>query len=157
MMAKKLCPKKVAKIARGISAPTLRTIRPKHVVAIKIAEGEKHGQDVEATNASQSVSFSSASDGKLPCITPNAMYYLKSLTRTILSEESMVLMGYPLPDLDIGANSERELAHMAGNGMAVRTIAAAMIIALALLDKSKFEAHLEAQNKLMHAKKANVS
>jgi hypothetical protein len=133
-----LNPTKVAKLAKSIIC--FSTARQRHVVAIKLAEASKAGEVPGVIDPSQSPAYNSqATTDAVPVITPSCLHYVASAGRASIAEEKLIMQGFPVGVIDVGANSEGELAVMAGNAMNVRAVFVAMVAAFAAVDRGKFD------------------
>jgi hypothetical protein len=123
---------------RGLSTP-----RARHVFAfIKVLNKirKKKGMPTfQVVNTSQSIDRCSPKAVGLPTLTPGGQFVMVDTARVLTPAECLLLMGFPLKTVDLGANSDREVAHLAGNAMHVKAIAAALAIALTLVNKQKFK------------------
>jgi site-specific DNA-cytosine methylase len=144
MKQKSMDPTKVLKRMDGLPiVPGLVAPRARHVAAIMLEQNPNH----KVINVSQSVGRNSGHSKNLMTLTPHGIYYLPSEHRCLLAEEAMAVMGYPIHRCDISTNTTAELMSIAGNGMHIRAMAAAMVITLALVDKVKFANRLKSVNK----------
>ena len=74
-------------------------------------------------------------DGTVPTVTPGSRLIIASRKRALLPVEKLILHGFPVSDMTIPHSvSERDMAQMVGNTMAVHTIAAVQLLGLCLVD-----------------------
>jgi site-specific DNA-cytosine methylase len=125
----------VSKTAKNIK---VRTLRARHVIAIRIEQAKMSGQRVTAVEGSQNVERASIGKKALPVITPGGIQYMPSQKRELTASEKLILMGIPMFKLDVACNSDRELASLAGNAMHTRAVGVALIIGMALVNREKF-------------------
>lgn len=71
-------------------------------------------------------------DGTMPTITPGANLMVRSLRRSVLPVEKLLLHAFPLHRLSLGDLSETTLSSLGGNTMHVQCVGAALAISLAL-------------------------
>ncbi len=51
----------------------------------------------------------------------------------------MIIQGFPMTRVDVGANSRAELGRIAGNAMQAHSLGAAVLTMFSLLDRKAFE------------------
>ena len=120
------------------------TPRQRHLIAIVHHLNKKiqnqGGKPFALVNISQNVHRCTMSRRSyLPTITPGTKLYHVTSDRLLTAEEAMLFMCFDLSTLDIGSLSVNEIASLAGNAMHVRMIGLALLLALALVDTSKFK------------------
>jgi site-specific DNA-cytosine methylase len=134
----------VAKTAKTIR---VRTLRARHVIAIRIEQAKMRRQSLAAVEGSQNVERASIGKKVLPVITPGGIQYVPSQKRELTASEKLVLMGIPMFKIDVACNSERELSSLAGNAMHARAVGVALIIGMALVNREKFAKAVKELNK----------
>ena len=131
-----LMPTKIADLARTIRC--VPTARMQHVIAIKLYEATAKGEPIDIINVSQSPQYSNPRADRVPVITPGCIHYVHSAKRLMLPIEKFLMQGFPVHLLDLGANTPREIAAMAGNSMNVRSVFIALLAVLSVVDRAKF-------------------
>jgi site-specific DNA-cytosine methylase len=137
MVAKGLDIVKVAQLAAKTMAPDITTPRIQHCIAIKVLESKGKGETPGILNASQSPSYATVHATTVPCITPNSVLFVPKRNRSLIPEEKLIYQCFPMHKLDVGCNSTRELAEIAGNSMNVRCVFVAILAGLSVVDKAK--------------------
>ena len=119
---------------------TCGTPRQRHVLAtmhVLSAARVKCGKlPAKIINISQSIDRCSTSKDRVPVLTPQGKFFLMKQRRTLAAEEMLMLMNFPLDDIDLGGNSSTEVASLAGNAMHCRAVAAALLAAALLATRS---------------------
>jgi hypothetical protein len=102
---------------------------------------EKLGEssNVSIVNTSQGVDRCSPMSSIMPCITTSGKYFVLDKNRHVLAEELMIMQGFPMTRVDVGANSRAELRRIAGNAMQAHSLGAAILTMFSLLDRKAFE------------------
>jgi hypothetical protein len=121
------------------------TPRQRHLLAITCAVSAARvqcgQQPIKVVNIAQSVGRCSATyKNHVPVITPQGRFFMMDHRRSLAAEELLLLMGLPLDTVDLGANTPAEVASMAGNAMHSRAVGAAIVAALTIVNRVKFEA-----------------
>ena len=91
------------------------------------------GHQELAVDLSQCVSRAAArTDGTLPTVTPGSNLCVRSIGRTLLPVEKLLLHGFPVHRLNLEGLSDSVVSSLGGNTMHVKCVAAALAMALAL-------------------------
>ena len=130
--------------SRGSRSWSPRTRSP-NICSDKVVEAKSQGKSVGIVNSSQGPSYATVHTDTVPCVTPGCTHYMPDLKRGMVAEEKLICQGCPVHKLDLGANSHRELAALAGNSMHVRCIFVAILAGLAAVDKKKMDKLLQKQ------------
>ena len=122
----------------GLSAPRARHIFACHRVINKVRK-TKGMPCYKIPNASQSIHRCSARVDGVPTLTPGGVYVTLDNCRILTPEDRLLLMGFPLATIDLGANTQCEIQQLAGNAMHVRSVAAAILMGLFLMKRIDFK------------------
>ena len=81
--------------------------------------------------------------GILPTITPKSAVAVSRLSRTLLGEEKLMAMGFPVHKMYTPPSFPLAALHtLGGNAMHVRCVGAALVIGLCLVDAAKLHLHV---------------
>lgn len=120
--------------SRAQAAGLLTSQRQTHCLDMALFEAHREDKQVEVVNLSQSGDRSTAvTSGKFPCVTPGGLFWLVSRNRPAVASEKLLLNGFPMDKIDLGANTAKEVESIAGNTMHIRAVAAAITLALAMV------------------------
>ncbi|CAK9064861.1 unnamed protein product [Durusdinium trenchii] len=124
-------PKNLHKV--DAASRTFSSQRAVHAVEVYESGGHKGTLSV-----SQQINRMTVKGQNVPCITPGAQLWNMEKKRLLTGLEKMLFQGYPVHRLKLRQMKEKELHSLGGNGMNIRSVAAAFAVAFSVLDVSAF-------------------
>ena len=124
------------------SADSMMLTRPRQRDAWELLRNKHAGYDLVA-DLSQSIGRQMISlTGILPTITPKSVVAVSRLSRSLLGEEKLMVMGFPVHKMYTPPSFPPAALHkLGGNAMHVRCVGAALLIGLCLVDVAKLHLH----------------
>ena len=125
------------------SADSMMLTIPRQRDAWELLRSKHAGSDLVA-DLSQSIGRQMTSlTGMLPTLTPRSAVAVSRLSRTMLGEEKLMAMGFPVHKMYTPPCFPQAALHkLGGNAMHVRCVGAALLIGLCLVDVAKLHLHV---------------